>query len=447
MGADLMSKRIIPCILPLLLGLTSGVPARAQSTSVPAPMNAPSSVTAGHALCATVNPQQAADCGLLANSVLANPSVTVNGHALPLGGALTLQFSDLSGTVAASQLPNPGPSSLGGVESLAPVAHQFLTGISTSGVPSVTQPAIADLSDGATVTLLSANNTLTGVDNFTGTFEIGGYAVSLGGALVTTGAGNFGASTNATLPSGTFTVAGLGLAQTFSATQTFSAATYSALFTGGNVGIGTATPATTLSVAGNGYFTGGQGAGVENTTAGTLKTSGNIIVGGNVGIVDAAPSVKLEVQGSTVASSAGTEEELTLYRPLVAGVSFPQVATLALGTYGPGVEGNYYPDTRLDILLKSTAVSNDTPDVTVMSLLSNGDVGIGTTTPKTTLDVNGGIRAAVKTVSGLPTCSSAIEGTRYGVSDASSPVALATVVGGGSSHVPVYCNGTNWIVY
>lgn len=55
-------------------------------------------------------------------------------------------FTDISGTVAAAQLPNPSASTLGGVESLAVVAHNFVTGISTSGVPTQAQPAFSDVS-------------------------------------------------------------------------------------------------------------------------------------------------------------------------------------------------------------------------------------------------------------------------------------------------------------
>jgi len=57
-------------------------------------------------------------------------------------------FTDISGTVAASQLPNPSATTLGGVESIAAVSHKWINSISTSGVPSLTQPAAADLSDG-----------------------------------------------------------------------------------------------------------------------------------------------------------------------------------------------------------------------------------------------------------------------------------------------------------
>ncbi len=47
----------------------------------------------------------------------------------------------------------------------------------------------------------------------------------------------------------------------------------SVITAGGNWGIGTTSPATTLSVAGSGYFTGGIGAGVLNTTTGLIKAS------------------------------------------------------------------------------------------------------------------------------------------------------------------------------
>lgn len=56
-------------------------------------------------------------------------------------------FTDISGSVAAAQLPNPSSSTLGGIRSLAAVASKWINTISTSGVPSATQPAATDLSD------------------------------------------------------------------------------------------------------------------------------------------------------------------------------------------------------------------------------------------------------------------------------------------------------------
>jgi|SRR6185312_12344673 len=56
--------------------------------------------------------------------------------------------SDLiTGTVPPARLPAPTATTLGGVESLAAVSHNFLTSIATSGAPTQAQPAATDLSD------------------------------------------------------------------------------------------------------------------------------------------------------------------------------------------------------------------------------------------------------------------------------------------------------------
>lgn len=54
-------------------------------------------------------------------------------------------FTDISGSVAATQLPNPSATTLGGVESLASATHKWINTISTGGVPSATQPDYSDL--------------------------------------------------------------------------------------------------------------------------------------------------------------------------------------------------------------------------------------------------------------------------------------------------------------
>ena len=55
-------------------------------------------------------------------------------------------FSDISGTIAASQLPAPTNSALGGVEAVAQVSHEWVQYIDLSGVPHLAQPAFSDLS-------------------------------------------------------------------------------------------------------------------------------------------------------------------------------------------------------------------------------------------------------------------------------------------------------------
>ncbi len=63
-------------------------------------------------------------------------------------------FTDISGTVAAAQLPNPSASTLGGIKSLAAVTSKWINQISTSGVPSATQPNFTDLAGSASLAQL-----------------------------------------------------------------------------------------------------------------------------------------------------------------------------------------------------------------------------------------------------------------------------------------------------
>jgi len=53
------------------------------------------------------------------------------------------------------------------------------------------------------------------------------------------------------------------------------------------------------------------------------------------------------------------------------------------------------------------------------------------------------------TVAQLPAASSAIAGMRMAVSNSNAAYTAgigATVAGGGSNTVPVFCNGTNWVI-
>jgi hypothetical protein len=63
-----------------------------------------------------------------------------------------------SGTLGAARLPNPSASTLGGIESFSAVTHQWIRQISTSGVPTASQPACADISDAVASCSTDATN-------------------------------------------------------------------------------------------------------------------------------------------------------------------------------------------------------------------------------------------------------------------------------------------------
>ena len=67
------------------------------------------------------------------------------------------------------------------------------------------------------------------------------------------------------------------------------------------------------------------------------------------------------------------------------------------------------------------------------------ETGVGTSDP-------GDVLIPPGTVSQLPTCQANIEGTRRSVSDATATTFLSIVAGGGANHVPVFCNGNNWVI-
>lgn len=58
-----------------------------------------------------------------------------------------------------------------------------------------------------------------------------------------------------------------------------------------------------------------------------------------------------------------------------------------------------------------------------------------------------GIVLPVTTVAGLPGCGAGTRGYLYAVTDASSPTYNGSVTGGGSTTIPVFCNGTSWTAH
>ena len=87
---------------------------------------------------------------------ISNVGTPTNGQIGQWTSSTTIQGIS---TLPASVLPNPGPSSLGGVKSLSAVSHYFLTAINTDGSVSSAQPVVADISGiGSLASLSSVNN-------------------------------------------------------------------------------------------------------------------------------------------------------------------------------------------------------------------------------------------------------------------------------------------------
>jgi hypothetical protein len=86
-------------------------------------------------------------------------SGTVSGLATV---ATSGSASDLgTGTLPAGRLPNPSASTLGGVQSKAAVASNWLTSISTSGVPAASQPDFSDISGAVSPSQLNGMSKIT----------------------------------------------------------------------------------------------------------------------------------------------------------------------------------------------------------------------------------------------------------------------------------------------
>lgn len=103
----------------------------------------------------------------------------------------------------------------------------------------------------------------------------------------------------------------------------------------------------------------------------------------------------------------------------------------------------------------STVTLGQTTTDTNLTRASAGIINVGTTGSTadgsmnlTNLTATGYVKTGVVAVGSLPTCNAGAEGARMGVND-SNAVSFtagigAIVAAGGTTHVPVYCDGTNW---
>lgn len=126
------------------------------------------------------------DCSLAQPTLTCTKTNGVNFGAF----ATQTNAANLTGTVPSAALPSPSSSTLGGVRSLAAVSHQWINTISTSGVPSATQPACVDVSNagtaclantgtsGAAIPFLNGTNTWSSAQTFSGGLTSSQYSIA-----------------------------------------------------------------------------------------------------------------------------------------------------------------------------------------------------------------------------------------------------------------------------
>lgn len=166
----------------------------------------------------------------------------------------------------------------------------------------------------------------------------------------------------------------------------------------GNVGVGLTDPGAKLEVRGAIRF--GDGAGAGGLAAGAtyvaVRDNSNadrlaiLQANGNVGIGTTTPGTRLAVSGADATVNVETAELVRLLRPGVTNVKNSNSAGLRVGAFETGISGR----TRLDVVVAG-APGNDNswgsvPNVTVMSLLANGNVGVDTTNPASKLHIDRG---------------------------------------------------------
>jgi hypothetical protein len=343
-----------------------------------------------------------------------------------LADPTALNASNLtSGTVPAARLPNPSASTLGGVQSKAATTHQFLTAISTSGVPASAQPAASDLT---------------------------GLAASA--IIDTTIASNITAGTlpAARLPQPTTSALG--------GVKAVAAVTHKFLTAIGTDGVPVAAQPAAADITGLAASATTDTTVASNISSGTLAAGRLPAFGGDLlsSAGSANPAV-VKLGGRTVSLNTPATNDILIWDGSAYTPGTPSVAPS--GAAGGDLSGTY-PNPTVN-KLKGISITG-TPAADKCLILTGATAGVWTTIPDcpdssgqhlcynpTThqlfvgTSINPGGSPGAVAVADLPSASLFFGSTRV-VNDALSPAAGDIISGGGSSNALVWSDSVHWTI-
>ncbi len=265
-----------------------------------------------------------------------NTIIGANVTGLAAGLSNNIIIADGSG----NQRINVGSTGNVGIGTTSPASRLYVSGDGTTGNLNLLTLDNGGGTGGVGIRFISYNANVATNDLISTSYT--------GGLEVNTGSGFTIGRNVSNNPNGASTLLDVGGSVAIGSTygNGSNSAPTDGLIVQGNVGIGTTSPATTLSVAGNAYLTGGLGVGAFNPNPGSLLTSGGATITGGIDLIHS-------------------------------GIA-------RVGTISNDTSGFILENTSANPIIFQTNGANER-----MRIDASGNVGIGTTTPGSLLSISG----------------------------------------------------------